>query len=59
MSESRPVIDAVETIIFERETLDGNLFDVALSITIVASVTVVMLDSMDVYRAIYYGNLGS
>lgn len=59
MSESRPVIDAVKTIIFERETLDGNLFDMALSITIVASVTVVMLDSMDVYRAIYYGNLGS
>ena len=45
--------DAVETVIFGTETRGGNLFDVALLITILASVTVVMLDSMDVYHAVY------
>ena len=49
MSEARPIRDAVETVIFGTETRGGNLFDVALLITILASVAVVMLDSMDVY----------
>ena len=53
MSEARPIRDAVETVIFGTETRGGNLFDVALLITILASVTVVMLDSMDVYHAVY------
>ena len=53
MSEARPTRDAVETVIFGTETRGGNLFDVALLITILASVTVVMLDSMDVYHAVY------
>ena len=52
MSEARPMRDAVETVIFGTETRGGNLFDVALLITILASVTVVMLDSMDVYHAV-------
>ena len=56
MSEARPIRDAVETVIFGTETRGGNLFDVALLITILASVTVVMLDSMDVYHA-HYGDL--
>ena len=53
MSEARPIRDAVETVIFGTETRGGNLFDVALLITILASVAVVMLDSMDVYHAVY------
>ena len=53
MSEARPIRDAVETVIFGTETRGGNLFDVALLMTILASVTVVMLDSMDVYHAVY------
>ena len=53
MSEARPIRDAVETVIFGTETRGGNLFDVALLITILASVTVVMLDSMDIYHAVY------
>ena len=53
MSEPRPIRDALETVIFGTETRGGNLFDVALLITILASVTVVMLDSMDVYHAVY------
>ena len=53
MSEARPIKDALETVIFGTETRGGNLFDVALLITILASVTVVMLDSMDVYHAVY------
>ena len=53
MSEARPIRDAVETLIFGTETRGGSLFDVALLITILASVTVVMLDSMDVYHAVY------
>ena len=52
MSEARPIRDAAETLIFGTETRGGNLFDVALLITILASVTVVMLDSMDVYHAV-------
>ena len=53
MSEARPIRDAVETVIFGTETRGGNLFDVTLLITILASVAVVMLDSMDVYHAVY------
>ena len=53
MSEARPVRDAVETVIFGTETRGGNLFDVALLITILVSVTIVMLDSMDAYHAAY------
>ena len=53
MSDARPVRDAVETVIFGTETRGGNLFDVALLITILASVTIVMLDSMDAYHAAY------
>ena len=53
MSEPRPIKDAVETVIFGTETRGGNLFDVELLITILASVRVVMLDSMDVYHAVY------
>ena len=52
MSEARPIRDTVETVIFGTETRDGNLFDVVLLITILASVMVVMLDSMDVYHAV-------
>ena len=53
MTEARPVRDAVETVIFGTETRSGNLFDVALLITILASVSIVMLDSMNVYHAVY------
>ena len=53
MSESRPIRDAVETVIFGTETRGGNLFDVGLLITILSSVAIVMLDSMDVYHAAY------
>ena len=52
MSEARPIRDAVETVIFGTDTRGGNLFDVALLITIIASVTIVMLDSMNVYHAV-------
>ena len=48
MSEARPISDAVATVILGTETRGGNLFDVALLIAILATVTVVMLDSMDV-----------
>ena len=53
MSEARPIRDAVETVIFGMETRGGNLFDVVLLITILASVTVGMLDSMGVCHAVY------
>ena len=52
MSEARPIRDAVEIVIFGMETRGGNLFDVSLLITILASLAGVMLDSMDVYNAV-------
>lgn len=42
-------------VIFEADTLAGKLFDVALIITIVASVLVVMMDSVASYRADFGG----
>ena len=53
ISEPRPIKDAVETVISGTETRGGALFDVVLLITILASVTVVILDSMDVFHAVY------
>ena len=53
MSDARPIRDAVETVIFVTETRGGNLFDVALLITILASVKIVMLDSMYVFHSVY------
>ena len=52
MSEARPIRNAVETVTFGTETWLGNLFDAVPLITILASVTVVMLDSMNVYHAV-------
>ena len=53
MSEARPIRDRVETIIFGTETRAGNLFDLTLLILILASVFVVMLDSVEAYHAAY------
>ena len=53
MSEARPLRDTLETVIFGTETRGGNLFDVALLITILASVAVVMLDSVNAYHELY------
>ena len=53
MSEARPIRDRVETVIFGTETRAGNLFDLTLLILILASVFVVMLDSVEAYHAAY------
>ena len=53
MNDARPIRDTVETVIFGTETRGGNLFDIALLVTILASVAVVMFDSMDAYHATY------
>ena len=53
MSEVRPIRDRVETVIFGTETRTGNLFDLTLLILILASVCVVMLDSIEAYHAAY------
>ena len=53
MSEARPIRDQVETVIFGTETRAGNLFDLTLLILILASVFVVMLDSVKAYNAAY------
>ena len=53
MNDARPIRDAVETVIFGTETRGGNVFDIALLVTILASVAVVMFDSMDAYHATY------
>lgn len=53
MNNARPIRDTVETVIFGTETRGGNLFDIALLVTILASVAVVMFDSMDAYHATY------
>ena len=41
MNDARPIRDTVETVIFGTETRGGNLFDIALLVTILASVAVV------------------
>jgi voltage-gated potassium channel len=46
----------IHTIIFESNTQVGKMFDIALILTIVASVVVVMLDSIQPLKAVY-GNL--
>ena len=53
MSEPRPIRDRVETVIFGTETRAGNLFDLTLLILILASVFVVMLDSVETYHVAY------
>ena len=47
----------VYRIIFEADTPSGKLFDVALLVAIVASVVVVMLDSVQAIRVEYSGLL--
>ena len=43
----KPWQHRIHEIIFEADTFEGKLFDVALLIAIIASVLVVMLDSVD------------
>ncbi len=46
--------DKIHEVIFEADTPEGKTFDVALFIVILASVFVVMLESMDPLREAYY-----
>ena len=52
-----PARDATYRIIFEAETRLGKLFDIALILAILSSVTVVMLDSVPEIAEHYHGTL--
>jgi len=52
-----PARDATYRIIFEAETRAGKLFDIALILAILSSVTVVMLDSVPEIAERYHGAL--
>ena len=52
-----PARDATYRIIFEAETRLGKLFDIALILAILSSVTVVMLDSVPEIAERYHGSL--
>ena len=52
-----PARDATYRIIFEAETRLGKLFDIALILAILSSVTVVMLDSVPEIAGRYHGSL--
>ena len=52
-----PARDATYRVIFEAETRRGRLFDLALILAILTSVTVVMLDSVPEIAEEYHGLL--
>ena len=56
-SSSRTVRDEAYRIIFQAETRSGKLFDLALIVVILSSVTVVMLDSVPYIADKYHGVL--
>jgi voltage-gated potassium channel len=51
--ETTPLQDRIYTVIFGTETPAGKWFDIALIVVILASVTIVMLDSMPDMHAMY------